>query len=173
MRRNRCMWPVAIVAVVLLLAGCSSAPTRLPPVAEPGVADRESGVPAESPPGQVAVPPAAVDRHAPSPAVVALLQGAESQANAGQLDAAAASIERALRIEPANPLLWYHLASVRLEQGDPSQAEQLAVKSNRLAVGNRVQQSRNWQLIARARAMRNDLPGAEQARREARALAGE
>ena len=84
------------------------------------------------------------------PAVVALLQQAEQQANAGDLESAAASLERAIRIDPRNPVLWFHLATVRLSQGNPSQAEQLATKSNSLAPGNYVQQSRNWLLIAEA-----------------------
>jgi predicted Zn-dependent protease len=107
-----------------------------------------------------------------SPAVVALLGQAENQANSGDLDAAAASLERAIRIEPRNPLLWYHLATVRLAQQQAAQAEQLAVKSNSLAAGNRLQQSRNWRLIARARDALGDASGARAAERRARELEG-
>jgi predicted Zn-dependent protease len=104
--------------------------------------------------------------------VVALLGQAENQANNGDLGAAAASLERAIRIEPRNPLLWYHLATVRLAQQEAAQAEQLAVKSNSLAAGNHVQQSRNWQLIARARRAQGDAAGAGAAERRARVLVG-
>jgi cytochrome c-type biogenesis protein CcmH/NrfG len=107
-----------------------------------------------------------------SPAVVALLGQAEDQANHGDLGAAAASLERAIRIEPRNPLLWYHLATVRLAQQDAAQAEQLAAKSNSLAAGNRIQQSRNWRLIARARQALGDAAGAGAAERRARELEG-
>jgi cytochrome c-type biogenesis protein CcmH/NrfG len=102
--------------------------------------------------------------------VVALLDQAEQQANAGELEPAAASLERAIRIDPRNPVLWYHLATVRLSQGESSQAEQLAVKSNSLAAGNRTQQARNWRLIAQARREQNDTNGAAAAERRAREL---
>jgi Tfp pilus assembly protein PilF len=107
-----------------------------------------------------------------SAAVVALLGQAENQANTGDLEAAAASLERAIRIEPRNPLLWYHLATVRLAQQEASQAEQLAAKSNSLAAGNRLQQSRNWHLIARARQALGDGTGAGAGRGRARELEG-
>jgi cytochrome c-type biogenesis protein CcmH/NrfG len=104
--------------------------------------------------------------------VVALLETAEQQANAGDLEAASASLERAIRIDPRNAVLWYHLATVRLSQGDAQAAEQLAVKSNSLAPGNSVQQSRNWQLIARARRAQDNEKGAAVADQRARELAG-
>jgi cytochrome c-type biogenesis protein CcmH/NrfG len=101
---------------------------------------------------------------------VALLDQAEQQANAGELEPAAASLERAIRIDPRNPVLWYHLATVRLSQGESSQAEQLAVKSNSLAAGNHTQQARNWRLIAQARREQNDTRGAAAAEQRAREL---
>ncbi len=101
---------------------------------------------------------------------MALLDTAERQANDGDLEAAAASLERAIRIDPRNPTLWYHLATVRLSQGDAQSAEQLAVKSNSLSTGNNVQLARNWNLIARARRSQDDTAGAAEAEAKARAL---
>jgi hypothetical protein len=46
-----------------------------------------------------------------------LLDTAEQRASAGHLDSAAATLERALRLEPQNPLLWHRLARLRLQQG--------------------------------------------------------
>ncbi len=103
---------------------------------------------------------------------MALLDTAERQANSGDLEAAAASLERAIRIDPRNPVLWYHLATVHLAQGDAQAAEQFADKSNRFASGNTAQQVRNWQLIARARHARQDEQGAAAAEQRARELAG-
>ena len=103
--------------------------------------------------------------------MVALLQQAETQANAGELESAAASLERAIRIDARNPVIWYHLATVRLSQGEPAQAEQLANKSNSLASGNHAQQSRNWILIAESRRQMNDRAGAAAAEQRARELA--
>jgi predicted Zn-dependent protease len=102
--------------------------------------------------------------------VVALLDRAEKQANTGDLDAAAVTLERAIRIDPRNPVLWHHLATVRLAEGESLEAEQLAAKSNSLAAGNRSLQARNWELIAQARHYRGDPAGARAAEQRAHAL---
>jgi len=104
------------------------------------------------------------------PAVIALLDQAEHQANAGELESAAASLERAIRIDPRNAVLWYHLATLRLAQGESAQAEQLAVKSNSLASGDPAQQARNWRLIAQSRRAQNNPAGATAADERAREL---
>lgn len=85
------------------------------------------------------------------PAVMALAKRADGEMRANDLAAAAATLERALRIEPNNAGLWSRLAEVRLRQGDKTQAEQLALKSNGLAAGNAALKARNDQIIARAR----------------------
>src|SRR4030081_933268 len=51
-------------------------------------------------------------------AIAGLLDGARADAAAGRLANAAASLERALRIEPRNPRLWQELARARPEQGE-------------------------------------------------------
>lgn len=166
------------LALALLVQGCTT-PTYYPPRGgrlPPPVIEQGSQAPADQrlPPPSVSVPPpvtAPVARPQP-PAVVALLDTAERQANSGDLEAAAASLERAIRIDPRNPVLWYHLATVRLSQGDSQAAEQLAAKSNSLASGNTVQQARNWQLIARARRAHQDERGAATAEQRARELSG-
>ena len=169
---------VCAVLVLLGVQGCST-PTynRAPrPVIDKGspapvIRDRPAPV---APPRVQVVPPrepveAAVVTRQP-PAVLALLEHAEAQANAGDLGSAAASLERAIRINPGDPVLWHHLASVRLEQGDAVQAEQLAVKSNSLSPGNSLQQVRNWRLIASARREQGDESGATTAEQRAREL---
>ena len=157
-----------LVGMTLLLAGgCTSLPdSRLPPVVDQGV---QSSEPAAQP--ETGVPeraPARAPAGAEPPAVVALLEHAEHQANDGDLEAAAVTLERAIRIDSRNPVLWHHLASVRLAEGEPAQAEQLAVKSNSLAAGNRALQARNWELIAQARRSQGDTEGARAAERQAR-----
>ena len=180
MRLAPLMSVTLLIVVNASMFGCSSTTPReyLPPVVEKGRQAPEQALPgttgepiASQPQAQ---PPAysretAVVRSQP-PAVVALLDQAEQQANAGELEPAAASLERAIRIDPRNPVLWYHLATVRLSQGDSSQAEQLAVKSNSLAAGNVAQQIRNWQLVAQARREQNNTKGAAAAERRAREL---
>ena len=166
--------PTAALLVVLI-HGCSTTPPpQTPtPVVEQGrsVAAQQSSLKYHAP-GYVPARDTVTTVRASTqpPAVVALLQQAEQQANAGDLESAAASLERAIRIDPRNPVIWFHLATVRLSQGEPSQAEQLATKSNSLAPGNYIQQSRNWLLIAQARRQLNNSAGAAAAEQRAREL---
>lgn len=104
-------------------------------------------------------PPPASDNSA----VVALLDTAHRDAATGRLDSAAASLERALRIEPRNATLWHELARVRLEQNQGTQAIQLATKSNTLAGDNHRLRAQNWRVIGQARAQSGDHRGAEAA----------
>lgn len=99
----------------------------------------------------------------PSPAVVALLGEAESSSRAGRLDAAAATIERALRIEPRNASLVYKLAEVRMQQGKPRLAEDLGKKANLLSSGDVDMKRKSWLLIAEARRQQGDFQGAAEA----------
>lgn len=105
-----------------------------------------------------------------SHAVIALLDRAEQYGQSGQVDAAAAALERALRIEPRNARLWSKLAAVRLQQGQPEQAEQLALKSNALSISDRSLQANNWRIVAKARWARGDNNGARQAEKKVREL---
>jgi type II secretory pathway component HofQ len=104
--------------------------------------------------------------------VVALLDQADSYHRSGDSTNEAASVERALRIDPQNASLWTRLAAVRLDQNRPEQAEQLALKSNALAGGDRALQARNWRLVAQARWALNDSAGARAAEQKARELGG-
>ena len=133
------------LALLALLAGCATAPQ---PAIEP------AGAPAPAP------APAA---RAESIAVASLLDSARSDTEAGQLASAAASLERAIRIEPRNPRLWHELARVRLKQGDNAQAESVAARSNSWAGGDHALRAENWRLIARSREARGDAAGARAA----------
>jgi Tfp pilus assembly protein PilF len=82
---------------------------------------------------------------------------------AGRPANAAASLERALRIEPRNPRLWQELSRVRMSQRDYVQAESCAARSNSWAGDDNALRFENWQLIARAREARGDLDGARAA----------
>jgi predicted Zn-dependent protease len=92
---------------------------------------------------------------------------AGQQAAAGDFDRAAATLERAVRIEPTNAALWHDLGEVRYRQGEFSQAESMAVRSNSLAGSEYRLQARNWRLIERARAGRGDLAGSDAAAAQA------
>lgn len=96
-------------------------------------------------------------------AVVALMDTARSDIANGKLDAAVAPLERALRIEPQNPLLWQELAGLRLQQGQYQQAEGLAARSNGWAGSNKALRAENWRIIGEARLKRGDHQGAQTA----------
>jgi len=80
-----------------------------------------------------------------------LASSADAAMARGDLSASAASLERALRIEPNNAGLWSRLAEVRLRQGDTAQAEQLALKANGLAGVDAALRTRNDKIVAQAR----------------------
>ncbi len=103
-------------------------------------------------------------------AVLALLDQSDIHSQAGENDAAGASLERALRIEPRNPTLWSKLAAVRLQQGQGYQAEQLALKSNTLSINNPGLRIENWHIIADARKSRSDSDGVIAAQKKIRDL---
>lgn len=110
------------------------------------------------------VPPAPFQ---PSRPVQQLVQQAEKQRNAGDLVGAAATLERALRIEPRNAHLWNRLARVRLQAGNYRQADNLAAKSNALAGDAPSLKQDNWRIIASARRGSGDMAGAEAAEQRA------
>jgi predicted Zn-dependent protease len=99
------------------------------------------------------------------------MESARADAAAGKLSTAAASIERALRIEPRNPRLWQELGRVRLQQTQFAQAENMAARSNSYAGSDNGLRAENWRLIAQAREARGDADGAQAARDAAEKLA--
>ncbi len=134
-----------LLAVAAILGGCAVAQYPAP-VSEP------LSVP-------VPAPPAPIE----NAAVASLIDGARADAASGRLANAAASLERALRIEPRNPRLWQELARVRLKQGEYAQAESTAARSNSWAGGDSSLRAENWRLIAQAREARGDAAGARAA----------
>lgn len=163
----RGMLPILLIAS---LAACAIAPG--PDEGSAPVIDQTApGAPAS--PGVERTPPPrrtlTMIEPEPRPAVVeGLLDTAQRQLAAGDAAAAAATLERALRIAPKDPLLWQRLAAVRLAQGRWDLAEQMAAKSNTLAGDDRAVMASNWLLIGDARQGRGDLAGARRAREQAR-----
>jgi Flp pilus assembly protein TadD len=117
--------------------------------------------------GCAAPSPAPVEQSKPEPtappvrpatrettAVASLMDSARQDAAAGRLVNAAATLERALRIEPRNPRLWSELARVRLQQGQWAQAEQTALRSNSFAGSDSELRADNARIIEQARQQR-------------------
>ena len=150
----------------------TSEPSSLP--SPPAPSSTVEARPAESLPAPAPPPPVELTPFEPidatvrlSPAVGALVSVAKQNSKSGDLDSAAVSIERAIRIEPRNATLFYKLALLRLDQSKPRLAEDLAKKSALLASTDNTLKKHCWLLIAHAREIQQDFAGAKDARAKA------
>ena len=154
--------------LLLLLTGCAAQTPA--PVSTPGPTPAPAETPTPSAPSAPSAPPTPpVVRPATreSTAIASLMDSARADSAAGRLANAAATLERALRIEPRNPRLWSELARVRFQQRDYAQAESTALRSESWAGKDNLLRADNWRLIAAAREARGDSSGARQAREAA------
>jgi hypothetical protein len=169
-------WRLLGVGLLLVVAGCS----MMGPSAAHGPGDSGSAPgSAQSGAGSAQPVPAPPPYTAPQrqfrlgTASSALVARAHAEANGGDYGQAAATIERALRIEPDNPLLWIELGRVRLAANDPAQADAMGHKALALATGDLAAQSSAWHLVADAlRALRRN-PEAAEAEERAKNLAAQ
>lgn len=106
-------------------------------------------------------------------AATALVAQAHAQIHAGKFGFAEETIERALRIEPDNPLLWVELGELWMTEGDAAQADGTSRRALALAVGDPQVQAAAWRLIAESLRARGRNPEAVDADREAIALAAQ
>ncbi len=149
-----------IVILCLYLSACSSQENR----PETLIPVEERYVPAED---KTELPAYSGDKVQPT-VIASLIEDSNQHAAAGNTDKAIALLERALRIEPGNALLWHQFAQVRLQQSNWQQAIALARKSNALAGNDQVLKSRNWAVIASAYEKLGDPEKAKEARRQQR-----
>jgi tetratricopeptide (TPR) repeat protein len=156
--------PAAIAAAAL--AACTApAPRPFPPGA-PAPPNNPAPVP-PAPPPPTAAPPERP--RAPPPkqfrlgtAATALVARAHDQAHAGDYAGAGITLERALRIEPDNPLVWIEYGRVELDSGDAVQADAMGRKALQLATGDPAALSAAWHLVADSlRALGNNQLAAE------------
>lgn len=169
----------------LILTGCAgliSQPAGNVPVEEPGSLEIRTAVQIESESQvineefigldsmQADLPEQVSSSISQPPAIVALLDDARQQQQQGQLPMAAASIERAIRLQPNNPLLWTRLAQIRLAERNWQQAYVLANKSISLSRTNRELQQLNWAIIEQAKDGQGDKETAQYAREQMKLL---
>jgi len=126
----------------LLLAACSTVPTGAP---------RQDG--AAAPPA--GAPPAPDMR----PVSATLLAQSRAQLRDGNSAQAAATLERAIRIDPGEPAVWLALARLRYTEGNWQQAEQLARKAKSLAARGSAVRSAAEQVIGDALLMQGQPRG--------------
>jgi cytochrome c-type biogenesis protein CcmH/NrfG len=110
----------------------------------------------------VAAAPAEPAAHAPTPSPVppreihlgaatrSLVNQAHAQMARGDLQSASVTLDRAVRIEPNNALVWIELGRLRLTENDPHQAEGCGRKALALASGDRTAQAQAGHLLADA-----------------------
>jgi tetratricopeptide (TPR) repeat protein len=162
-----------VLSALLVLAACAVPEPYRTPAPQPAPAPPERESPSvETRPGE---PPRPVEEPQPlpepavrepvlSPASRALIGQAEKQLASKNFALAASSIERALRIEPDNPLLWIELGKVRQAEGNYVQAENMARKAAAMAVNAPRAHAAAWRLIAeslRARGKNTEAREAE------------
>ena len=168
----------ALVSLTALALGACAAPQ---PYRSPG---QTPSVPVPPPDPTVqtqpAPPPPTIEEPEPLPPVVreptlgaasrALVSQAQIQLASKNFAVAASSIERALRIEPDNPLLWIELGKVRQAEGNYSQAENMGRRALSMSANALRAQSAAWSLIADSYRARGRNPEAQEAEARASAL---
>jgi hypothetical protein len=124
----------------LIISGCASpiysprpagSPAGQPAPASP--AGESAALPAEPAPGADSSAGRGAELPPASPPVssvaASLVVASRDQRSAGNLNGAAATIERGLTIAPDEAVLWIELAEIRLAQGDETTAREMARKA--------------------------------------------
>ncbi len=139
----------------MLLSGCLAPLPRpsppsgpSPPPQSPGAGEAQPSPPPAALPPARAQPPQR-ENHL-SPATRSLVTQARTLVSRGDLEGASSTLDRALRIEPNNPLLWIERGRLRLAQNDAHQAEGCGRKALALASGDRGAQAQAGRLLADA-----------------------
>lgn len=132
--------------IALFITGCASSAGSVDPN-DSSQPDTVSGAPGRQSGETARIPPRYEDL---SPAGRALLEQSRQQQLAGDTRTAAATLERAIRIEPDEPLYWLELGRIRMRQGNFAQAEQMGRKALSLAEPESLYAQLSTQLIADA-----------------------
>jgi len=138
---------VALTAAVLL-SGCPAPSLRPASPSNSSAGPLYPAPPSPSAPSQRAPPPPRENRL--SPATGSLVTQARTLMSHGDFDGASSTLDRALRIEPNNPLLWIELGRLRLAETDAHQAEGCGRKALALASGDQGTQRQAGRLLADA-----------------------
>lgn len=146
------VYGLLISLILSLIAGCATSP---PPRPQDGsAAPRDSARPTA--PAKVAVQPPR------SEAARVLLTRADAAPSPSQ---AIGLLERAIRIEPREPLLWTRLSAAHLAEGNLGNAMQHARKAIALAAANSLKATRAWLQLADVLEASGDVNEASSLRR--------
>jgi tetratricopeptide (TPR) repeat protein len=116
-----------------------------PPGASPAQSAPRAGAPVPTPPEEQVPQQRAFTLGA---AATSLVGAAHAQEQSRDFGLAAQTLERALSIEPRNPLVWLELGRENIMAGNPTQAYGMGRKALYLASGDPHAQARAWELIA-------------------------
>lgn len=175
-----------LCALAVVCTACAVPEPYRPPAPAPAPSPGTTPtVPSPPPTTQpTPLPPESESRPLPEPTVPvvrepvlgaaarSLVAQAQSQLAARNYPMASATIERALRIEPENPLLWLELAKVRQAEGNYSQAENLARRALSRSTQAPKTQAAAWSLIAESYRARGRNTEARQAQAKSEMLKG-
>ena len=179
---------------LVVMAGCTQAPVSRPPVVDASWRANEDDRVMESP-RVISVPIPDIQREKGErnevtpvnpvakiepidqptqqteipPAVLSLLEQADELRTAGDLAGASVRLERAQRIAPTEPEVYFQLSSLRLEQGSLEDSVNIATQGVDLAGSDQAMKRDLYTVIARSKDALGDAAGAAEARQLARA----
>lgn len=176
-----------MASMVIFLPACTTAPINQKPPIESKEHPPQSQMPDTTQTTPESVPSASsqalsptsrgatsidipVTKPAPTPsnpAVLALLSDAEKYQQQGNMPAAQSRLQRAQRITPRDPKVYYQLAQTHYELEDYRLAEQVALKGVSYTKENYAAQKRFWLLVVDIREKLGDATGAKAAREQA------
>ena len=182
---------VLTLAPCLVLSACTTVPVQpLPPVETPA----PTPPPPEPAPVVAPTPPPVLETQPLAPTEVvepsiplagtatrnytlgaatkSLVTQATTQRKSRNFVQTAATLERALRIEPKNPLLWIEYGHLRMDEKNYTQAESMGRKALASAIGDLRTQANAWRLIADSYKARGRNGEAQQAYSRANTLSG-
>ena len=187
----QCISKLRLLLTLLALAGltaCSMSPVYAPPVesrTEPPAekqpeASAETDEPEPAPEAAQASgigdePEAVEDDTTPppatpfrsKPAVIALMGSARAAQRSGDLQSAQNDLQRAQRIAPRDPNIYFELADIHYQMQDYPLAEQVALKGVSLAGQDRGLLRKFWLLISEIRYASGNNAGGQQAAQQA------
>jgi tetratricopeptide (TPR) repeat protein len=152
---------IGVAVVMSLLASCAVLGPPQPQTPESTPANPQargtSQAPGSARPGSQTPPAGAPAPAPPAPqqrqfalgtAAASLVGAAHAQEQSRDYGVAAETLERALSIEPHNPLVWIELGRENILSGNPAQAYGMGRKALYLASGDPRAQASAWELIA-------------------------
>lgn len=102
-------------------------------------------------------------KHTEKKAVRGLINKAQKQSASGKHQAACVTLERAIRVDSSNPLVWRNMAIVKYRMRDYAAAESMSLRSLSFVHNRGSLYRNNWKLIADARRAMGDKAGAKKA----------